>query len=83
MPALEKAFAQQPDLIHFLIDPSDFPDKQAVLELVTAKAGNGKVKLNIIAFEGHEPGTEAFMKNLAERTGGKYRYVSAQELAGE
>jgi hypothetical protein len=80
LPALEKAFAQKPDLIYFLIDPSDFPDKKAVLDLVAAKAAGRRIKMNIIAFEGHDPENEAFLKSLAEKTGGEYRFVTGQEL---
>ena len=80
LPALEKAYAQRPEIIYFLIDPSDFPDKKAVLDLVTARSAGGRVRLNVIGFEGHDPENESFLKSLAEKAGGTYRYVSEKEL---
>ena len=83
LPALEKAFSQQPDVIHFLIDPSDFPDKKAVLDLVTSKSTANHVKLNVIGFEGHDAENELFLKSLAEKTGGHYRYVREKDLGNQ
>jgi hypothetical protein len=83
LPALETAFKLQPELIYFLIDPSDFPDKKAVLDLVNAKAAGGKIKMNIIAFEGKDPENEKFLSDLAKSTGGVYRYVSEKDLMNQ
>jgi hypothetical protein len=81
--AMERAFALQPDVVHLLIDPSDFPDQQAVLDLVKAKAAGGKIRLEIIAFEGRDEKTEAFLKSLAELTRGSYRFITQRDLVGE
>jgi hypothetical protein len=83
LPALEAAFKLGPELIYFLIDPSDFPDKKAVLDLVNAKAMGGKVKMNIIAFEGKDAENEKFLSDLAKSTGGVYRYVSEKDLMNQ
>jgi von Willebrand factor type A domain len=80
LPALEKAFGLQPELIYFLVDPSDFPDKKAVLDLVNAKAAGGKIKMNIIAFEGNDPENNKFLQDLAKSTGGVYRFVTSKDL---
>jgi hypothetical protein len=83
LPALEAAFKLGPELIYFLIDPSDFPDKKAVLDLVNAKALGGKIKMNIIAFEGKDAENEKFLQDLAKSTGGVYRYVSEKDLMNQ
>jgi hypothetical protein len=80
LPALTKAFEMKPDLIYFLIDPSDFPDKQQVIDLVHKNARDGRVKMNIIAFEGNDPDNKAFLKKLAEETGGKFEFKTAADL---
>lgn len=80
LPALEKAFAQQPELIFLLMDPGDIPDKKAMLDLVTSKSAAGKIKMNVIGFESHDAENEAFLKSLADRTGGHYSYVSKEDL---
>ena len=80
LPALAKAYAMQPELIFLLVDPGDFPDKKAVLDLVSAKGG--KVKINVIGFDGHDVENEAYLKALAERTGGRYSHVSREDLMG-
>jgi hypothetical protein len=80
LPALKKAFALGPEIVYFLIDPSDFPDKHAVLELVNSKAKGGTTKLNVIAFNGHDPENERFLQDLAKSTGGVYSFVTDVEL---
>ena len=83
LPALEKAFALQPQLIYFLIDPSDFPDQKAVLELVSKQDAKGKIKMNIISFEGDDnPKNQAFLAQLAKQTGGVFKTLTAKELGG-
>lgn len=80
LPALTKAFEMKPDLIYFFIDPGDFPDKQAVLSLVHKHAADGKIKMNIIAFQHNDPENAKFLSNLAKETGGVYRFLSEKEL---
>jgi hypothetical protein len=81
LPAITKAFELQPEMIFLLIDPSDFPDKQAVISLVAKQNAKAKIKLNIIAFEGHDVENEKFLKELATQSGGIYKYISSKELA--
>ena len=83
LPALEKAFAMQPDMIYLLIDPSDFPDKPKILEMVNKQNAKAKIKLNIIAFEGKDPENEKFLKDLAAQSGGVYKYVNQQDLMNQ
>lgn len=83
LPALEKAFAMQPDMIFLLIDPSDFPDKPKILEMVNKQNAKAKIKLNIIAFEGKDPENEKFLKDLAAQSGGVYKYVNQQDLMSQ
>jgi hypothetical protein len=83
LPAFKRAFELRPQLIYFLIDPTDFPDRAAVLDLVRTQAGDGRVKLNIIAFQGHDAENERFLKDLANTTGGVYRFITARELGAE
>ena len=83
LPALEKAFAMQPDLIYLLIDPSDFPDKPKILEMMNKQNAKAKIKLNIIAFEGKDPENEKFLKDLAAQSGGVYKYVNQQDLMNQ
>jgi hypothetical protein len=80
LPALRRAFAMQPDLIYFLIDPGDFPDKQAVLDLVRQKASGGRTTMNIIAFEHHDEENEKFLKQLAEETHGVFAFKTIREM---
>jgi hypothetical protein len=82
----------KPDLIYFLVDPSDFPDKQAVLDLVHKHDADGKIKMNIVAFPHNlddpnppppDPEVTTFLSKLAKETGGKYEYIDkarAQQL---
>ena len=83
LPALEKAFAMQPDMIYLLIDPSDFPDKPKILEMVNKQNAKAKIKLNIIAFEGKDAENEKFLKDLAAQSGGVYKYVNQQDLMNQ
>ena len=83
LPGLEKAFALQPDLIYLFVDPSCFPDKKAILDLVVKQNLNHVTKLNIIAFEGGDPDNQKFLKELALRSGGLYRFLSEKDLNGK
>lgn len=83
LPAITKAFELQPEMIFLLIDPSDFPDKQAVIDLVAKQNTKSKIKLNILAFEGKDAENEKFLKDLATQSGGVYRFITEKDLAGE
>ena len=83
LPAMTKAFALEPDLIYFFIDPTCFPDKKALVELVAEQNRKSPIKLNIIAFEGHDPENALFLKKLATESGGTYKFMSEKDLAGQ
>ena len=76
-PSLKSAFDLKPDLIYFMIDPTDFTkkDMQSILALAHARSG-GKIPIQVIAFEQDEDG-RIFCQSLADMTGGKYRLVDA------
>jgi hypothetical protein len=85
--ALSKAFAMKPDLIYFLIDPTDFPDRDAVLRLVHKYDADAKIKMNIIAFP-HilekdspppDPEVMKFVSQLAKQTGGRADYIDYEK----
>ena len=81
LPALKTAFAMHPQLVYFLVDPSDFPDKKAVIDLVRKQAVAGKIKMNVSPFSGDDVEGEKFLKQLADETGGNYHKVrSGAEL---
>jgi hypothetical protein len=80
LPALKTAFAMHPQLVYFLIDPSDFPDKNAVIDLVHRESAGGKVKMNIIAFEGHDAANEQFLSKLSKETGGQFKFITGADL---
>ena len=82
LPALQKAFALKPEAIFFFTDPTCFPDKKAMLELVN-KAENKDVRIDIIAFEGHDADNEEFLQSVAKQSGGFYKYVSATNLTSD
>ena len=75
LPALKTAFGMHPQLIYFLVDPSDFPDKKAVIDLVRKQAVAGKIKMNVTPFTGDDVEGEKFLKQLADETGGNYHKV--------
>jgi hypothetical protein len=80
LPALKRAFKLQPDLIFFLIDPSDFPDKQAVVDLVRQNAAGGRTTMNVIAYAGHDEDNEKFLRQLAAETHGVFAFKTIKEM---
>ena len=82
IPALELAFKQKPDLIYFLTD-GDFPDNNAVQNFIRQVDKDKTVKINTIAFVGDKDNDTDFMKllkQIAEETGGVYRFVRESDL---
>ena len=55
----------------------------AVIALVNKQNGKAKIKLNIIAFEGHDVENEKFLKELAAQSGGQYKYIASKDLMNE
>ena len=82
LPDLKKAFSLKPESIFLLLDPTCFPDQKALVELV-GKDENKKVRLDIIAFEGHDAELEKFLKSIATKSGGFYKYMSERELSAQ
>ena len=83
LPALEKAYGMKPELINLLMDPTDIPNRKLMLDLITKHSTGGKIKLNIIAFEGTaDPDVTKFLKELATSSGGQYVFKTAKDLAG-
>ena len=83
MPAMRKAIAMRPEVLFLFIDPTDIPDAKAFDDLITANCGKGKTKLVILAFEGRDAENEGFLKALAEKTGGVYRFVTQRDLLSD
>ena len=82
LPALQKAYAMKPDLISLLMDPTDIPDRKAMNDAINQYSTGGKVKLNIIAFEGNaDPEVTKFLKELALSSGGVYSFKTKKDLA--
>lgn len=82
MPAIEAAFAQQPDLI-FLLTDGDFPDNRAVLKRIRELNHAAKVPVNTIAFVGEaDTDTDFFnlLQQIADATGGHHKLVKENEL---
>jgi hypothetical protein len=82
IPALELAFKEKPDLIYLLTD-GDFPDNAAVLNRIHQLDKDAKVKINTIAFVADTDNDTEFMallKQIAQETGGVYRYVRESDL---
>jgi hypothetical protein len=82
IPALELAFKQKPDLIYLLTD-GDFPDNNAVKSRIRELDKDKRVKINTIAFVGDKDNDTDFMKllkEIAEETGGVYRFVRESDL---
>ncbi len=83
LPALKAALALKPEVMYFLIDPSDFPDKTAVLELFRKSNPGKTIKLHTIAFIDHDVEDEKFLKQLAAENNGAFKYVSEEDLSKE
>ena len=82
VPALTKAFALKPEVIFLMIDPSQLPNKKAILTLA-GKDENKKIRIDVIVVEGHsdDKENEKFLKDLAMQSGGVYKFVSASDLS--
>ena len=74
--AFEKAFAMKPQLVYFLTDGHFSPQ---LVDMVRRLNREGKVHINTIAFVNHEPSYEDQLKELANKNGGVYHFVSARE----
>jgi len=78
--ALTRALAVRPDAVYLLTD-GEF-DK-AVVDLVKRLNANRQVAVHTIGFLYTPPGSaaEAILKEIADQSGGQYRFVSERDLA--
>jgi hypothetical protein len=83
LPAWETAVAMQPQLIFFLADPSCFPDSKKIEALLKNAQVKRKMRINMIALDGHDHVNETWFKKIATGSGGVYKYLSAIEVAEE
>ena len=80
IPALTRAFAMKPELIYLLCDPSDFPDRKAVLDLIHKANPDGKIKINCIGFEVHDAASSKYLDEISKQTGGMHKDVTSKDL---
>ena len=86
LPALRKAFAELQRVpegkrcrIELLTDGS-FPDNAAVLALVERLNINTQAQINTVLYGNQSPQAAAVLREIARRNGGRYKYVSPDEL---
>jgi hypothetical protein len=88
LPALDRAFAafrgtdgREGRLIQLLTDGS-FPDNRAALELIDRESRRRPVMINTVLYGHYAPNANAVLAEIANRTGGVYRYLSPDEVGG-
>lgn len=81
LPALEEAIMCEPEIIFHLTDgeEKDDPSPEQIAVLMR-ECKQRKIKINVVHF-GVEPRTTCSLIDLAEGTGGKYRFITLAELA--
>lgn len=88
VPALERAFdvlaqadPRKPGKLVYLLTDGVFPDNARVLSALAKRKGTGKdhVFINTYLYGNKPPEAEKVMIDIANQTGGKYKYVSADE----
>jgi hypothetical protein len=80
LPALQAAFnvpGGPPDLIYFMTD-GQFD--RSVVDKLRQWNKEGRVKINTIAYLYFDPASERLLKQIAHESGGRYKFVSADEL---
>lgn len=83
IPAIEAAFAQNPEVI-FLLTDGDFPDNNAVLKRVAELNARQPVQVNTIAFVGEGDTDAEFIKilqKIAKDSDGAYRKADESKAA--
>lgn len=73
----EKAFAMKPETIVFLTDGAFDPQ---LVPIVKALNKDGKVHVSTIAYVRISPDAELNLKKIAADNGGRYKFVSEQDL---
>jgi hypothetical protein len=79
-PAWHTALLMRPQMIYFLSDPSCFPDKQKLQQVIDEYAASNELTINMVAFEGHDAVNERWFKDIATKHGGNYRYLSSRDV---
>ena len=83
---LRAAFAAAPDTV-FLLTDGDFPDNAAVLREIRTLNAARRVTVHTIAYDAHGKDNgetyEALLQSVAKENGGRYRFITEQELAAE
>ena len=86
LPGLEFALKLHPQLMYFLTDAADFPDTNAVVNLIRKYNPDHKIKINTILFvedkNDHNKNidSEGFMKQIAKENGGNFRWVEIDSI---
>ncbi len=79
IPALELAFQQQPELI-FLLTDGDFVDNDAVINRCRELNKDKKVRISTIAYISRGDTYEKVLKQIADDSGGTFKFVAEEEL---
>jgi hypothetical protein len=79
--ALRMALAMNPDVVFFLTD-ADFPVPPVKeLENILTRAARGATALHCIQFgEGNRTGRSGWIQQLAQQSGGQYRYIDVSQF---
>jgi hypothetical protein len=86
VPALTFALQEKPQLMYFLTDAADFPDVAAVQNVFRKVNTDHKTKVNTILFvetkeeKEQNKESEPLMDGIAKENGGKFRWVTLDEL---
>jgi hypothetical protein len=82
--ALRMGLSMGPDVIFFLTDAADPPLKNSQLQQIVDRAVKNGTTIHCIEFgAGPSAGDGGWIRELAEETTGKYRYVDVQSFSGD
>ena len=85
IPALRRAFAvlkqanARPGKLIYLLTDGEFPDNEAVLRAIREANPGSKVFINTYLYDFRAPTAVSVMKQIADESGGLYRYVPVNE----
>jgi len=77
--AIELAFRQRPDVIYLLTD-GEFPDNQAVVDLIRRLNPDKAVEVRSIAFVNRGEEYERVLMRIAEDNRGAFKYVGEEDM---
>ena len=82
IPALEAAFAMDPDLVFFLTDGqfNQVAGYDDVLAAVARLRGDGALTINTIQFINEDRNASDVLETIADESGGVYRFVGEDDL---